>query len=172
MRIHARPLAAVAGTLAVLLTASAGHTGANGEETRSAEPLQWSVLAPENGKPFTDPFSQLSSDQLADLSFVVRVRRLIADKKIEPNGNDAKVAAELSHKLKEQGVDIRWLMAQRERVRQIRGLQVEGLSKSIASSLKDKRVSLTGYVIPIKFVQSRLAEFFLVPTIAACSHEK
>ena len=133
--------------------------------------IRWSLLAPEKGKPFNDPFTKLSSDQLQDLSYVVRVRRLIAKEKIEADGEDAKDAAALASKLKQQGIDIGWLMAQRERVRQIRGLQVESLSKSIASSLQDKRVSLIGYVIPIKVKERRLTEFFLVPTIAACSHE-
>lgn len=154
------------------LVAGETNTSAiSSRRTNEAEVIPWSRLAPENGKPFTDPFAQLSSDQLMDLSYVVRVRRLIADKKIGSNGEDAKVAAELARKLKQQGVDIGWLMVQRERVRQIRGLQVESLSKSIASSLQDKRVSLIGYVIPIKAKERRLTEFFLVPTIAACSHE-
>ncbi|TWU13335.1 hypothetical protein CA54_21700 [Symmachiella macrocystis] len=133
--------------------------------------IRWSYLAPENGKPFNDPFSKLTQNQLSDLSYVVRVQRLIAQEKIKADGVDAKEAAELARKLKNEGVDIDWLMVQRERVRQIRGMQVEGLSKSIAKSLGDKQVTLTGYVIPIKTIEGRLTEFFLVPTSAVCSNE-
>jgi len=45
--------------------------------------ILWSVLAPDNGKPFNDPFAKLTPEQLENLSFVVRVQRLIAENKIE-----------------------------------------------------------------------------------------
>jgi hypothetical protein len=101
----------------------------------------------------------------------MRVRRLIADDKISTDGEDAKEAAELARKLEHQGVDIGWLMVQHRRVQQVRSLQVENLAHSIGESLQDKRITLTGYVIPSKINEGRLTEFFLVPTIAACSHE-
>jgi hypothetical protein len=137
----------------------------------AAKAIQWSDLAPENGKPFFDPFAKLSGDQIADLSYVVRVRRLIAGEKIESDGEDAKEAAKLTSRLERQGVDIGWLIAQRDRVRQIRGLQVENVSNSISNSLQDQKVSLTGFVIPLTVDEGRLTQFFLVPTVAACSHE-
>lgn len=133
--------------------------------------IQWSYLAPENGQPFSDPFAKLTSAQLDSLSFVMRVRRLIADDKISANGEDAKEATHLASKLERQGVDIAWLMVQRDRVRQIRGLQVESLAKSVGKSLQNTKVTLTGYAIPCNVVEGRLREFFLVPTTAACSHE-
>ena len=133
--------------------------------------ISWSDLAPENGKPFNDPFAKLSNDQIADLGFVFRVRRLIADEKIATNGEDAKEAAKLAKRLEQQGIDINWLMMQRERVQQLRALQVKSQSNSIAKSLRDQRVSLTGFTIPVKVEQGRLSKFFLIPTYAACSHE-
>ncbi len=140
-------------------------------EDPSPKQIQWSVLAPENGKPFNDPFAKLTRDQLEKLSYVVRVQRLIAEEKIAADGVDAAKSAELSRKLKKEGVDIGWLMVQRERVRQFRGQRIEALSKAIAKTLSGKKVTLTGYVIPIKVSKGRLTEFFLVPTVAACSHE-
>jgi hypothetical protein len=113
----------------------------------------------------------LTGKQLADLGYVVRVRQLIADQKIESDGEDAKAATRLARELEKQGVDITWLMVQRERVRQIRGLQVEQLSKVIARSLHDTEITLTGYVIPLTVDHGQVTEFFLVPTVAACSHE-
>lgn len=144
------------------------------DATADAAPtkIQWSDLAPENGKPFSDPFAKLTRKQLRNLSFVMRVRRLIADEKISADGPDAKEATELAGKLQQQGVDISWLMVQRERVVQIRGLQVEKVAASIGESLRDKTIAVHGYVIPCTTDdQGRLREFFLVPTIAACSHE-
>ena len=169
MRIEVRSLLTVAGVVAMLPAAFADQTAAPpGRDV----PLAWSVLAPQAGKPFIDPFTELSDDQLTDLSFVVRVQRLIADKRLDPQGPDAKEAAELSRQLEQQGIDVPWLMAQRDRVRQVRGVQVEALSKSVASKLQDRVVSLTGFVIPITLEHDRLTEFFLVPTLAACSHEE
>lgn len=150
---------------AVSIAANTGGKNAN------AKAIQWSDLAPEQGRPFVDPFAKLSSAQIGDLGYVVRVRQLIADEKIDANGEDAKEAAALASELEQQGVNIGWLMVQRERVRQIRGLQVERVSNSIAESLRNQRVSLTGFVIPVTVNDGRLTEFFLVPTLAACSHE-
>ena len=141
------------------------------ERDEAPTTIRWRVLAPENGKPFIDPFTKLTQNQISDLSYVARVQRLIAEDKIKANGVDAKEAAGLVRKLATEGVDIGWLMAQRKRIQQIRGLQVESLSKSIAESLSGKNITLTGYVIPIKLDKGRLTEFFVVPTSAACSHE-
>jgi len=141
------------------------------ETVESPKMIQWSVLAPDNGKPFNDPFAKLTQDQLSDLSYVVRIQRLIEDGKIKADGVDAKEVTRLARKLKREGVDIGWLMAQRQRVQQIRDQQVQSLSKSIAKSLGDKKITLSGYVIPIRRNQGRWTEFFLVPTSATCSNE-
>lgn len=166
---------AIVGLVTLFVAAQASDAEEKGksrsDSANSPITIQWSRLAPEDGKPFNDPFSKLTRDQLSDLSYVARVRRLINEEKINLNGADAKEAAKMSAKLKEQGVDIGWLMVQRQRVRQMRGLQIEGLSKTIAESLGDKEVTLTGYAVPIKVSEGRMKEFFLVPTIAACSHE-
>ena len=132
--------------------------------------IAWSTLGPNNGMPFTDPFASLTYDQLTDLSYVVRVRRLIADERVDANGQDAKEAAALARELKQQGVDIELLMTQRRHVRRIRELKVESVAMNVAAKHKDQRVTLTGFVIPTKSEDGRLTEFFLVPTIAACSH--
>jgi hypothetical protein len=166
-------MSAVCASLSLVKTSIADETLTNTENGTSDAPktIQWSDLAPEHGKPFSDPFAKLSSDQLVDLSYVMRVRRLIADDKISADGEDAKEAAGLARKLERHGVDIGWLMVQHGRVHQIRSLQVENLARSIGESLQTSKVTLTGYVIPSKIDEGQLTEFFLVPTIAACSHE-
>lgn len=146
-------------------------SGTDSKVAGSAKVIQWSDLAPAQGQPFFDPFTKLSKDQIVDLSYVIRVRELIADDKIRADGVDATEAAEFERKLSEQGIDIGWLVAQRNRVQQIRGLQVERQAKSVADSIRGHVVSITGFVIPIKMEKTRLKEFFLVPTFAACSHE-
>ncbi len=142
-----------------------------GEPPNSGRDLPWSRLAPEGGKPFVDPFARLSNDQISDLGYVIRVRRLVRDQKLDANGSDAEEAQRVAASLQKQGIDIEWLMIQRERIAQLRAAQVDRVSKAIASDLGGKQVNLSGFVIPTKTEQGRLSEFFLVPTLAACSHE-
>jgi hypothetical protein len=181
--IHCRLIASVfvfiviALTVQVSLAEEASTPRSNRQGTEKPEidegpmTIRWRVLAPENGMPFSDPFAKLTQNQLANLSYLARVQRLIAEEKIKADGVDAKEAAGLARKLTSAGVDIAWLMAQRRHVPQIRTLQVEDVSKSIAESLRDKKVTLTGYVIPITVHQERLTECFLVPTSATCRNE-
>ncbi len=132
--------------------------------------VQWSKLAPENGKPFNDPFSKLTSDQLANVSYVVRVQRLIAEEKIEADGADAIEAGKIARGLKDQNIDIGWLMLQRDRVKQIRGLQIDAVAKSVADSLKTKTVTVKGYATPIRNDKGKVLEILVTPTSAMCSH--
>ena len=174
--IRSRVSPVMAGLLAICV--SLGHCIAEEANTTASvakhheEPkaVPWNRLAPENGKPFNDPFTKLTSEQLADVSYVVRVRRLIAEEKIEADGVDAKAADTLTRKLKAEGVDIGWLMQQRERVRQIRGLQVDAFSKSVAKSLKSELVTVSGYATPIRNRAGKVVEFLVTPTTAMCSH--
>ena len=157
--------------LLVIFVLSTANLNADDMKTPPSEKIGWRDLAPRSGKPFSDPFATLTTDQLNDLGFVMRVRRLIANEKLSADGNDAKEAAELSQKLEDAGIDIAWLMVQRDRVQQLRGLQVEEAAKSTGELLRDRRVSLPGYILPCKVEDGRLTEFFLVPTAGACSHE-
>ena len=151
---------------AVVLTFTAV---ASAEDDRSIE-IQWKTLAPAEGDQYRDPFAKLTREQLQRLGFVVRIQRLIADEKISAEGDAATEAAEISRRLKKQGVDIPWLIAQHERVRDLREQQARAVTKAVAKKLNGESVTLTGYVIPLKVSEGRVTEFFLVPTIAACSH--
>jgi len=132
--------------------------------------VEWKTLAPAEGNQFSDPFSMLSRDQLQVLSYVVRVQRLIAADKLSDGGPAAVEGAEMAKRLTNEGVDIPWLMAQRERVGEIRTQQVRATTRAVAKRLSGKRVSLTGYVVPLKVAEGRVTEFYLVSSIAACSH--
>jgi hypothetical protein len=141
------------------------------EADEAATSIQWSRLAPENGKPFNDPFSRLTQDQLAELSLVARVRRLISEEKIGPDGPDANEAAKISGELKKQGVDVGWLLVQRERIPQIREHQIKAVSESVAKSLESTIVTVKGYATPVRWVNGLVVEILVVPTFAMCTHE-
>lgn len=161
--------------LIVLWQSVVGTVDAQEDELEALGPtqpvvIQWTMLGPK--ELFQDPFVKLSQQQREDLSFIVRVRRLISEKKITPDGDDAKRAEKLAQQLEEQGVDIIWLIMQRDRVRDIRARMTSDHASSISSKYKGQAVSLTGYGIPLKCDDSgRITEFLLVPSLALCSHE-
>ena len=165
------PIGAFAAILTLGVISADGGAGGNGVDRAFAKPIQWSLLAPNGGKPFNDPFSRLTRDQLAQVGYVVRVQTQVAQEKASADGIDAIKAAELSRQLKQQGVDIPWLVGQLDSVRKMRGRSVDSLAQSIVESFNGRNVTLTGYVIPITVNKGRLTEFFLVPSVAACSHE-
>ncbi len=132
--------------------------------------IQWKTLAPAESAQYRDPFAKLSRQQLQRLGFVVRIQNLIAVEKISPDGESAVEAAKIAGQLKKQGVDIPWLMAQREHVTLLREKQEQTVTNSIAKKFYDKRVKLTGFAVPLKTVGGRITEFYLVPSFATCSH--
>ena len=114
-------------TVAPHASAEQAVSYAGKSNTADPLPLRWSLLAPGNGKPFTDPFAQLSNEQIEDLSYVVRVARLIADRQVSADGEDAKEAAALASALAQQGIDIGTLLSQRRSVR----LELQKLDKPL-----------------------------------------
>jgi hypothetical protein len=127
------------------------------------QPITWSDLVPDNT--FPDPFKKLSQDQLADLSFVVRIRHLLAAEKVTTDGPEVKEAAEIERSLKKAGIDIGWLVAQRRRVGQMREIQAKAVQQNVIGT----RVKLSGYVVPVKKSDGVITEFMLVPSVASCS---
>ncbi len=127
-------------------------------------PIAWSDLVPDDS--FPDPFRKLSRKQLQDLSYVVRIRHLVAAEKMSAGSSDVKEAAEIEQRLQKSGVDVQWLMAQRRHVRRMR----EEQAKAIQRDMVGKVVRLSGYVVPMKKSGNLVTKFFLVPSVAACSH--
>jgi hypothetical protein len=139
---------------------------------REIQPVQikWETLAPPEGNQYRDPFAKLTRKQLDRIGFFVRIQKLIAAEKISADSDSAVEAEKIAKQLKQQGVDIPWLMAQREQVTALREKQELALTKSIAKRLDDKRIKLAGFVVPLKFTNGRVTEFYLAPSIATCSH--
>ncbi|MGD9308003.1 MAG: DUF3299 domain-containing protein [Desulfosarcina sp.] len=115
---------------------------------------------------FEDPFEALSHKQLSDLGMLVRIRWLIAQNKIEPDGFDAKEAKEIEQRLTEAGIDIEWLISQRERVAKMRQKRASAAVQSVDGTV----VRLPGYVLPLAYDEELVTEFLLVPWVGACIH--
>lgn len=144
--------------------ATAGHT----QDASKTVAISWEALAPQ-GKLFNDPFSKLSPEQLQDVGYAMRVARLIAEQKLTTDGSDAARAARISRDLKQQGVDIGWLIVQRARVRQLREQQLEAYAKSVSKKFQGQQIKLAGFAIPIKADAKLVTEFLLVPSIDFCN---
>ena len=136
----------------------------------AAKTIQWSYLAPENGRPFNDPFARLTRDQLSDLSYVARIRRLIAEQKMAPDGDDDAEATRLSAKLTSQGIDVNWLLVQRQRVPEIRRRQITAVAESVAESMKSRPIELVGFATNIPTGRRPRTAFLLFPTATMCGH--
>lgn len=130
------------------------------------EPLaiSWSDLRPVDQ--VKSPYNGLSQQQRQDLSHFVRVHRLIAENRLDPKGRDAKEAAESEHRLRKFGIDVEWLLSQREQVRRMHEIQ----TKSVRQELVGKTIELTGFVLPLKISHKLVTEFLLVPNVDVCAH--
>ncbi len=138
------------------------------QEPSKPQTLAWGALKAES-ELFIDPFSKLSPEQLQDLSYVRRVRWLIGENKLSAESNDAMKADRIARRIKEKGIDIAWLMIQRERVRDLRDRQVQTHAASVVESLKGQRIVLNGFAVPIPGSKEGECEFFLVPSIDFCN---
>jgi len=142
-------------------------TEGHGQDLPKSAAISWKALEPDSGL-FFDPFTKLSPEQLQNLGYVIRVRWLIAEEKLSAEGKDAVKANNLALALKKEGVDIAWLMQQRERVRDIRDRQLQSHAASVAKRYQDQQVELTGFAVPIGSNSKTVTEFFLVPSVEFC----
>ncbi|XZE55335.1 DUF3299 domain-containing protein [Planctomycetaceae bacterium SH139] len=156
---------------ATAIAQEAKTSAANVDHMSSAPiKLDWRELAPENGRPFNDPFAKLTNAQRGDLSYVARIRRLISQQKLDADGDDAKEAVRLTARLRQQEIDVNWLLVQRQRIPEIRKLQIDSVAKSVAASLKSKSVELVGFATTIPTGRERGTTFLLFPNPDTCGH--
>ncbi len=87
--------------LFIAATFSLGTFSAHANDLRT---IKWSDLVADST--FPDPFKNLTSNQLTDLSFVIRIRNLLAAEKVTADGPEVKEAAEIEHSLKKAGIDV------------------------------------------------------------------
>jgi nickel/cobalt exporter len=136
---------------------------AAGEEARE---VTWADLLPKDPVAFDDPFEQLSADQLRDLAMVARIRSLIENGKSDTDGPNAAEEKQLVAKLEGEGIDVDWLLSQRERVARMRLKRAEAVDDGIDG----QDIRIPGYSLPLMVEEGRVTEFLLVPWVGACIH--
>lgn len=127
--------------------------------------VDWSHL---KGKmeAYEDPFKQLSEDQIYYLSIYARVMKMekVSPKRVsEGMRKEAKDAQET---LKKEGIDIDYLLSQREH---IKAMRLKAAS-SVNVDLNNTDISMSGFMLSLEYDRGMTKKFLLVPTVGACIH--
>lgn len=127
-------------------------------------PISWSDL---QGKlDYDDPFLKLTEDQRYYLSIYARIQTLeqYSPKQVTDAMRSEKQQAE--DLLREQDVDIEYLLDNRERITELRR---EAASKT-NPELDNSDIEIGGFMLALDIVEGMVSEFLLVPYVGACIH--
>jgi hypothetical protein len=133
-------------------------------EAEESSEITWTDLRSDEYP--ADAFTKLSQQQLSELGYIARVRRLVALDKLKAGGPDARKVVGIEQRLKHDGIDIDYLLSLRSQVRRMR----ERRGSAATSSMNGSLVRLRGFVVPLQMQGDRVTEFFLVPDFDACKH--
>ena len=114
---------------------------------------------------FDDPFTVLSTDQLADLGMVARVRQRQAAGRDVSEGT-IKEKEEATGRLEQAGVDIDGLLTKRLEIRELRRQRAH----AVVPDLNGQQVRMPGYALPLEYYGTQITEVLLVPWVGACIH--
>lgn len=128
----------------------------------------WQDLLPNSNQKksdFVDPFAQLTPEQLEDLAILSRIRWLIASNKADPNGASAQEAKQIEETFAQAGIDVDWLLSQRQTVKQQR------IEQATNKTVQGHDIKLSGIILPLYWNKQRLmTHFLLMPYLGQCSH--
>ena len=148
----------------VLITLAAGGTALGAVPQRE---IEWKDLLSPQAAEIDDPFAELREDQLRQLAQVVRIRNLLGRELIPAEGYSAQEEKRMVAELTAQGIDVEWILSQRERVTRERMERAEQVDENLAG----QRIRIPGYILPLASNDDRrITEFLLVPWVGACIH--
>jgi len=154
IRFVIRLLAAV-----LLLTTDAGA------QSGSPLKLDWKNLLPQ-GDGLKDPLDTLNIDQSLEFDNVIWSKNPEPDES-EQERKDATAAGKKSAAiLGKQGIDVEDLYARYQKW----NAYVAKRNETIVVKYNRKRISMSGYLLPLEFSDKGSKEFLLVPFIGACIH--
>lgn len=132
----------------------------------AATTLIWNDLLPKEAVEFDDPFAELSEEQLLDLGLISRIRFLLETDRAEPDGPSAEEEKQLVAKLEAEGIDVDWLLSQRERV----AAERQKAAERVDGGIDGAEIRIPGYMLPLEREEGRITNFLLVPWVGACIH--
>jgi hypothetical protein len=139
-----------------------------GGDSLSAAPqreIEWKDLLSPQAAEIDDPFAELREEQLRQLAQVVRIRKLLSRELIPAEGYSAQEEKRMVAELTDQGIDVEWILSQRERVTRERMERAEQVDENLAG----QRIRIPGYILPLASNDDRrITEFLLVPWVGTC----
>ncbi|WP_261896590.1 DUF3299 domain-containing protein [Vibrio cyclitrophicus] len=126
--------------------------------------LSWGDLIPQQEQ-YDDPFRQLSSKQLYELSLVANYKQQVTSGEALSQDSQEMFNAAMTS-LAAQHIDVDALIAQRDIIANKR----KAASESLDVSLDKGQVRIPGYLLPLEYSNTKVTEFLLVPTVGACIH--
>ncbi len=135
---------------------------------KSGVALDWADLPDPSAQVFEDPYRDLTAEQLDDVLFVVRMRGRLQQEagSTEERQKWQDLLGETEGALAADGIDIDWLLDQREIVTQRR--------KNAATlgnvQFDDQTITLAGFAIPAPNDPDGRPVVYLVPQRGMCSH--
>ena len=130
-----------------------------------ARDITWDSLVPQL-TPLDNPFSELSYEQIYELSLIAILRQDIADAGLSEVSAEAEEVLELTTKLTSEGLEVDKMVAKK----MLFDAEVARRNASVVGDLEGQLVRLPGYVLPLEFSEVGVKEFLLVPYIGACIH--
>ena len=115
---------------------------------------------------FEDPFLELNSGQLYNLSMVARIREKEANPSVKVYPGELAQKDSLELLLASEGVDIDYLLSMRYKIQELRQTQFE----AVDTTLNNTHVKIPGYLLPLNYDDGKTTEFLLVPWVGACIH--
>jgi hypothetical protein len=150
-------IASIALTLIALFGSSAG--------AEAPRQIGWQDLVPK-AAPLRDPLKGLPRPQREALEELAWIREQLSQGPPEETMADKRDAADLTRKLKAQGVDAETLLRQYDDF----VMEIVRRGETIVGELDGKLVRLAGYALPLENSASGVKEFLLVPYVGACIH--
>lgn len=126
----------------------------------------WDNLLPNQEiATFDDPFAQLTPEQLSSLANLSRIHWLFKTGKASPEGPSGQEAKRIEQAFAQNGINVNWLLSQREVVRQRRIEQVNN------QNINGQRVKLPGLTMALAWNGAQqVTHFLLMPYLGECSH--
>lgn len=115
---------------------------------------------------YDDPFKQLTEEQIYNISIYARISKMdkVTPKRVsEGMRKEVKKAEET---LKKEGVNIAYLLSQREHIKEMR----KKTASAVNLDLNNTNISMSGFMLALDLKEGKTNEFLLVPTVGACIH--
>ena len=127
--------------------------------------LTWDHLVP-SVTPLEDPFQNLEYEQLSDLEQLAYLTTAMKKGELSMVSTEAEEIVELTHKLKQEGLDVEGLLKQLKEFL----AEIDRRNQSVVKKLDGQQVRIPGYALPLEYSEAGVQEFLLVPYIGACIH--